>query len=97
MNLIVWSTYGLIFQVMPVVVIDLKMPAILEDGMDRVAVQGRQLRRRLRINWSRRMSILRYGLRGFLENLRRTEDEKPILKREGEYFLIQFSGVLCCC
>ena len=79
------------------VVIDLKMPAILEDGMDRVVVQGRRLKRRLRINWSRRMSILRYGLRGFFETLRRTEDEKPILKREGEYFDVCVSDVLCCC
>ena len=70
---------------MPVVVIDLKMPAALEDGMDRVVVQMRRLKRRLQINWSRRLSILRYGLRSFLEAMRKTEDKKPILKREDEY------------
>ena len=59
------------------VVIDLKMPAALEDGMDRVVVQTRRPKRRL--------SILRYGLRSFLEAMRKTEDKKPILKREDEY------------
>ena len=73
---------------MPVIVVDLKVPAVLEEGMDLVMSRARRIKRRLRINWSRRMSIIRYGLRTFYENMKGTEDERPILKREGEIFSI---------
>ena len=84
MNLYMWSTMSDLFQVMPVIVVDLKVPTVLEDGMDQMMSQARRLKRRLRINWSRKWSIFRYGLRGIVENFTKTEDEKPILKRDGK-------------
>lgn len=71
---------------MPVIVVDLKVPAVLEEGTDLMMSRLRRIKRRLRINWSRRMSMIRYGLRTFYENMKGTEDERPILKREGELF-----------
>ena len=70
------------FQAMPVIVLDLKVPAPLEEGLDLVRIQARRLRRRLRINWSRKWSVFRYGLRNVFENFKRTEDEKPIMRSE---------------
>ncbi len=69
-------------QAMAVIVLDLKIPAPLEEGLDSVRVQARRFKRRLRINWSRKWSIFRYGLRNVFENFKKDEDKKPILKRE---------------
>ena len=88
MNLLMWSTMSDLFQVMPVIVVDLKVPATLEDGMDRLMSRARRLRRRFRIGWSRKLAMLRYGLRGVVENFKKTEDDKPILKREGRQDLL---------
>ena len=89
---------GLIYlQAMPVIVLDLKVPAPLEEGFDFAQVQARRLKRRLRINWSRKWSIFRYGLRTVAENFKRCEDKKPILKRErGESNCAFKSCDLCC-
>ena len=74
---------GLIYlQAMPVIVLDLKVPVPLEEGFDLVRVQARRFKRRMRINWSRKWSIFRYGLRTVVENFKRSEDKKPILKRD---------------
>ena len=67
---------------MPVIVLDLKVPAPLEEGIDQVRIQARRLKRRLRISWSRKWSVFRYGLRNVFENFKRTEDEKPIMRSE---------------
>ena len=72
-----------LFQGMPVIVLDLKLPAPLEDGVNLVRTRANRLKRRLWISLSRKWSILRYGLREVFENFKRTEDKKPILKREG--------------
>ena len=72
-----------LFQAMPVIMVDLKVPTSLEDGIDRMVSQACCLKRRLRIKWSRRWSIFCYGLRGIVENFKKTEDGRPILKRDG--------------
>ena len=89
---------GLIYlQAMPVIVLDLKVPVPLEEGFDLVRVQARRFKRRMRINWSRKWSIFRYGLRTVAENFKRCEDKKPILKRErGESNRAFKSCDLCC-
>ena len=80
---------------MPVIVLDLKIPASLEEGLDSVRVQARRFKRRLRINWSRKWSVFRYGLRTVIENFKKDDDKKPILKRErGELSLYFVSHVI---
>ena len=80
--MVVRLTSLIFLQAMPVIVLDLKIPASLEEGLDSVRVQARRFKRRLRINWSRKWSVFRYGLRTVIENFKKDDDKKPILKRE---------------
>lgn len=62
------------------VVIEVKLPQSWEDGIDLVLARVRRLRRRTRINWIRKMSIMRAEFRNWIEGLQR-DDERPIIKR----------------
>ena len=68
---------------MPAVVLEFELPRLpqsWEDGMDLALARMKRLRKRARINLSRRMAIIRAGFRDLVEGLRR-EDERPIIKK----------------
>lgn len=64
---------------MPVITVEVNWPQELEDKLDLFLARARRMKRRLKINWYRRLAIIRNGCRELAERLK-AEDKRPILK-----------------
>ena len=64
---------------MPTLTVELDWPQEMEDKVDLLLARVRRLKRRLRINFVRKLAIIRSGFRDLAERFK-AEDRKPILK-----------------